>query len=53
VVIDANRHPALFLAIRSRLAGLSTLYADADGNGVFSDSDRQAIVGEGLDNADP
>ena len=53
VVIDANRHPALFLAIRSRLAGLSTLYADADGNGVFTDLDRQAVVGEGLDDTNP
>ncbi len=52
VVIDADRHPALFSAIRSRLAGLSALYADADGNGVFTDSDRTALVGEGDDNAD-
>jgi hypothetical protein len=52
VVIDVDRHPALFLAIRARLAGLSTLYADADGNGVFTDSDRADVVGEGLDDAD-
>jgi len=52
VVIDANRHPALFLAIRSRLAGLSKLYADVDGDGEFTDVDRDAVVGEGLENAD-
>jgi hypothetical protein len=52
IVIDANRHPALFLAIRARLAGASTLYADANGDGVFNDSDRASVVGQGLDNAD-
>lgn len=53
VVIDADRYMKLYLAIRSRLAGMSTLYADADGNGTFTDSDRQAVVGVGLDNTDP
>lgn len=53
VVIDADRHTSLYLLIRSRLAGMSTLYADADDNGVFTDSDRQAVVGQGLDDADP
>ena len=53
VVIDADRYMKLYLAIRSRLAGMSTLYADADGNGVFTDFDRQAVVGVGLDNTDP
>jgi hypothetical protein len=52
VVIDANHHPSLFFAIRKRLAGVSTLYADANGDGVFDDPDRAAEVGEGLDNAD-
>jgi hypothetical protein len=52
VVIDADRHTVLFLAIRSRLAGLSKLYVDVDGDGVFDDPDRTAEVGEGLDNAD-
>ena len=52
VVIDADRHPLLFLAIRSRIAGVSRLYADADDNDTFTDSDRQAVVGEGLDDAD-
>ena len=52
VVIDADRHAALYLAIRRRLAGVSTLYADANGDGIFDDGDRSAIVGQGLDNAD-
>jgi hypothetical protein len=52
VVIDADRHAALFLAIRSRLAGLSKLYIDVDGDGIFDDPDRAAVVGEGLDDAD-
>jgi len=52
IVIDADRHPALFLKIRARLAGLSALYTDADGDGQFTDSDRSGIVGLGLDNAD-
>ncbi|HEX3854133.1 MAG TPA: hypothetical protein VHW01_24385 [Polyangiaceae bacterium] len=52
VVIDAEHHPGLFSAIRRRLAGVSTLYADANGDGVFDDPDRAAEVGEGLENAD-
>ena len=52
VVIDADHHPALFFALRARIAGISKMYADANANGVFDDADRQAEVGEGLDNAD-
>ena len=52
VVIDADRHAALFFALRARIAGVSKLYADANGDGVFDDPDREAEVGEGLDNAD-
>lgn len=52
VIIDADRHAALFLAIRMRLAGASTLYADANGDGIFDDGDRDAVVGQGLDDAD-
>jgi len=52
IVIDIDRHPALYLAIRMRLAGVSTLYADANGNGVFDDADRRAVVGLGDGNAD-
>ena len=52
VVIDVDRHAALFLKIRARLAGSSTLYADSNGDGMFDDSDRADVVGEGLDDAD-
>ncbi|MEO7036782.1 MAG: hypothetical protein ABI548_22725 [Polyangiaceae bacterium] len=52
VVIDQDQHAALFFALRARIAGVSKLYADADGDGVFDDADREAEVGEGLDNAD-
>lgn len=52
IVIDVDRHPALYLAIRMRLAGVSTLYADANGDGVFDDADRKAVVGLGDGNAD-
>jgi len=52
IVIDIDRHPALYLAMRMRLAGVSTLYADANGDGIFDKSDRTAVVGQGLDNAD-
>ena len=52
VVIDQDHHAALFFALRARIAGVSKLYADANGDGVFDDPDRAAEVGEGLDNAD-
>jgi len=52
IVIDIEQHPALYLAIRMRLAGVSTLYADVNGNGVFDDADRRAVVGLGDGNAD-
>ena len=52
IVIDADRHAALFFALRARIAGVSKLFADANGDGVFDDPDRAAEVGEGLDNAD-
>ncbi|MEO8900236.1 MAG: hypothetical protein ABI488_01440 [Polyangiaceae bacterium] len=52
VVIDQYHHTALFFALRARIAGVSKLYADADGDGVFDDADRATEVGEGLDNAD-
>lgn len=52
VVIDADRHAALFLLLRARIAGISKMYADANGDGVFDAPDREAEVGEGLDNAD-
>ncbi len=50
VVIDVDRHPALFLAIRKRLAGKSTMYADRERDGVVDAMDE--VVGFGSDDAD-
>jgi hypothetical protein len=53
IIIDINRHPALYLAVRARLAGRSTLYFDKNGNGLLDPEERvNAIIGEGTDNAD-
>lgn len=40
IVIDADRHPLLFAAIRARLASQSALFFDRDGNGALDPSDR-------------
>ncbi len=50
--IDLERHPALLGTIRSRLAGRSTLYADANDDKVFGVVDRDAVLGEGVPDAD-
>jgi len=50
--IDVGRHPALLRAIRSRLAGRSTLYDDANDDSVFDEEDRGAALGDGLSDAD-
>jgi len=50
VVIDVDRHPALFLAIRRRLAGESTLYADREPDGTLDPADLP--IGLGSDDAD-
>lgn len=42
IVIDADRHPLLFAAIRARLASQSALYLDRDGNGALDPGDRAA-----------
>ena len=50
--IDVERHPALLRAIRSRLAGRSTLYADANHDNAFDLADRDAVLGDGVPDAD-
>jgi len=50
--IDLARHPLLLRAIRSRLAGRSTLYDDANGDTVFDLEDRLAALGYGIPDAD-
>ncbi len=52
IVIDIDQHPLLFQAIRSRLAGSSTLFDDANADAVFDANDRDVIIGDGLTNAD-
>ncbi len=50
--IDVERHPALLRLVRSRLAGRSTLYGDANDDKAFDLADRDAILGDGVPNAD-
>lgn len=40
IVIDADRHPLLFAAIRTRLASQSALFFDRDGNGALDAEER-------------
>jgi hypothetical protein len=55
VLINADRHPALFDAIRRRLGGLSALYDDANGNGLLDDDERtdENVIGDGSSDVDP
>ena len=52
LAIDLARHPALLLAIRSRLAGRSTLYDDVNDDRAFDAVDRDAVLGDGVPDAD-
>lgn len=54
VVINANRHPLLFSAIRARLAGRSSLHLDLNGNLELDNDERNsdAFIGQGLENLD-
>jgi hypothetical protein len=52
LVIDVERHPLLIRAVRSRLAGSSTLYDDLNADDVFDSGDRDAVIGDGLTDAD-
>lgn len=53
IVIDANRHPLLYVAILSRLAGRSSLHSDINEDGVLQDDERSnAWVGIGLGTTD-
>jgi hypothetical protein len=47
IVIDVDRHPVLYGAIRNRLAGRSTLYGDLNSNGSIDPSDRELVLGTG------
>jgi hypothetical protein len=54
IVINVNRHPLLYAAIRSRLAGRSSLHLDLNDNFVLDDDERSggAVIGLGLDSLD-
>lgn len=52
LIIDVERHPLLIRALRSRLAGSSTLYDDVNADDIFDPRDRDAIIGDGLADAD-
>jgi len=49
VVIDVDRNPLLYAAIRSRLAGLSDVFLDRDRDGFLDGNEREAPpIGTGL-----
>ncbi|MGC4087873.1 MAG: hypothetical protein QM756_08250 [Polyangiaceae bacterium] len=52
IVIDVDRHPLLYLRVRSRLAGRSSLFFDANDNGSIDPDERLSARGQGLENAD-
>lgn len=54
IAINVDRHPALYNAIRARLAGRSTLHIDLNDNGQLDPDERQgeALIGQGLDSID-
>ena len=53
VVIDVDRHPVLYNAIRSRIGARSTLHTDLNRNGVLDPIERtSALIGEGLPSLD-
>jgi hypothetical protein len=54
IVINVNRHPVLYTAIRNRLAARSTLHLDLNDN-LELDSDERtgdAFIGQGLESLD-
>lgn len=54
IAINVDRHPILYAAIRTRLAGRSTLHVDLNDNGQLDPDERrdQAFIGQGLDSID-
>jgi hypothetical protein len=48
ILIDANRHPLLYAAIRNRIGARATLYTDVNRDGKLDDTERQSLIGEGL-----
>lgn len=53
LVIDLNRHPILFAAIRARLASQSAIYRDQDGDGTLDQSElSEGELGRGIAETD-
>ncbi len=54
LVIDVDRHPALFQLVRSRLAARSTLHLDLNDNRELDEDERagEALIGQGLGELD-
>jgi len=49
IVIDVNRHPVLYTAIRNRVGARATLHTDLNGDGKLDDNERaNALIGQGL-----
>jgi hypothetical protein len=53
IVIDVNRNPLLYDAVRARLAARSTVFVDNDSDGFLDDSERSRDVGGGSDDVEP
>ncbi|HET9952984.1 MAG TPA: hypothetical protein VFQ61_00700 [Polyangiaceae bacterium] len=54
IVIDIDRHPLLFRAIKARIAGRSSLHLDRDNDGVLDEDERDssALLGQGLEDTE-
>jgi hypothetical protein len=53
IVIDVNRHPVLYAAIRNRVGARATLHTDLNDDGNLDDNERaNALIGQGLPSLD-
>jgi hypothetical protein len=54
ILIDINRNPLLYAAIRARIAGFSGVFIDRDGDRFLDANERtQSPVGNGNTDASP
>jgi hypothetical protein len=53
IVIDVNRHPLLYGAIRDRIGARATMHTDLNANGILDlDERNNALIGAGLPSLD-
>jgi hypothetical protein len=53
IVVDIDRHPVLYNAVRSRIGARSTLHTDLNDNHQLDDDERtSALIGQGLPSLD-